>query len=368
MKVVYIRVSNIYDDSRATKEIMALAANGYEVVVYGWNRAGDAAEKCAQAFRGKKKICFRFFNVYAAEGIGIKNINKLVKWFFWCLRQLMKEKNIKLVHACDLDAAIPAWIFRSFTRKLLIYDIYDYYVDAHEMPNLLAKLVERLDRHIIHQAALVVICTEERKHQLNRAKPKRLIVVHNSPELFKGLEQQTIRYDYAYCGTLCEKRLIGEILDRYPEHEDLRFAFAGGGVYAKKAKALAERYPNFSYFGTVSYQQVLEIEMQSKIISAIYQPKIRNHRFCAPNKFYEAMALSKPVIVCKGTGIDQVVDDQKIGVSISFDAEAFYQTVRRLSEKEGMRRTMGDNGHALYEKKYRWDKMAKVLVDAYRKL
>ncbi|HHU72431.1 MAG TPA: hypothetical protein GXZ21_10445, partial [Clostridiales bacterium] len=43
MKIIaYIRSSNIYDDSRATKEITALLDEGYKVVVLGWNRDGKA--------------------------------------------------------------------------------------------------------------------------------------------------------------------------------------------------------------------------------------------------------------------------------------------------------------------------------------
>ena len=37
MQILYIRTSNIYDDSRATKEIFALAEKGHKVHVLGWD-------------------------------------------------------------------------------------------------------------------------------------------------------------------------------------------------------------------------------------------------------------------------------------------------------------------------------------------
>ena len=50
--VAFIRTTNIYDDSRATKEITALSDAGYRVVVLGWDRNGEAEEKTMHLFAG----------------------------------------------------------------------------------------------------------------------------------------------------------------------------------------------------------------------------------------------------------------------------------------------------------------------------
>lgn len=104
------------------------------------------------------------------------------------------------------------------------------------------------------------------------------------------------------------------------------------------------------------------------MISAIYDPSIRNHRLCAPNKFYEALALAKPVIVCKGTGIDEIVEKNKIGIVIDYDESDFYAAVRRLIGNNTLRKEMGSRARQLYDSEYRWDIMRKKLIDKYKKI
>ncbi len=48
--IIFIRATNIYDDSRATKEIVSLSQNGYNVIVLGWNRDGNAVERTKGSF------------------------------------------------------------------------------------------------------------------------------------------------------------------------------------------------------------------------------------------------------------------------------------------------------------------------------
>ena len=91
MKIIaYIRSSNIYDDSRATKEITALLDEGYKVVVLGWNRDGKAEEKSKELFsKYQQRVLFQFFPVEVIGGIGIKNVKMLLLWMNW-IRKTIK--------------------------------------------------------------------------------------------------------------------------------------------------------------------------------------------------------------------------------------------------------------------------------------
>lgn len=367
-KIVYIRSSNIYDDSRATKEINALLENGYEVVVLGWNRDGEAYKKSLKQFQQyNNQIAFKFFHVIVNGGIGIKNIKLLILWFRWIKKEIRKTSNVDAIHACNLDAALVIWHHAKKKGIKLIYDIYDYYVDSHNIPRVLNQIVEKMEIDVINNADLTIICTEERKEQISKAIPKDLVIIHNSPEVEK-IENINEIYDYVYCGTLFSGRLIKEIFDKYSENQDISFCIAGYGKYSAMAEEMDEAYLNFHYFGALPYDEVLLAEKKSKIISAIYEPSKRNHRLCAPNKFYEALALAKPVIVCKGTGIDKIVEDNKIGVVIEYNASAFYEAVRYLDDNNSLRKEMGIRARQLYEREYRWDIMKTRLIDKYNKL
>jgi len=366
-KAVFLRTANVYDDSRATKEILALLEAGYKVVVLGWNRNGRAEEECKKAFASyETDLEFRFYPIQLEGGIGLKNIHILLGWIRWANKQIRNLDDIAVVHACNLDAGLAT--INCFKKKVpVIYDIYDYYVDSHSIPRVAVSSVEKLEHYIINKAAATIICTEERYEQIQETMPQKIVVIHNSPDV-EEVKKTECRYDYAYCGSLCERRLIKEVLDGYRDNQDLRFIFAGNDIYLKLVEAMGKQYENFSFCGTIPYAEVLEIESSARTIAAIYEPSIRNHRLCAPNKFYEALALGKPVIVCKGTGIDKIVQKENIGIVIDYDANQFYDAVRWFKENEEVCMEMGEKARKLYESKFRWSIMKSRLINLYKEI
>jgi glycosyltransferase involved in cell wall biosynthesis len=118
----------------------------------------------------------------------------------------------------------------------------------------------------------------------------------------------------------------------------------------------------------VPYAEVLKVEQQSRVLSAIYEPITRNHRLCAPNKFYEALALGKPLIVCKGTGIDKIVEENNIGCVIEYNVQEFYRVLRELKGNPSLCKGMGERARKLYEEKYKWSIMQEKLLNCYSKL
>ena len=364
--VAFVRSTCIYDDSRATKEINALLDGGYKVVVLGWDRNGEAESQTMLLFKDKNVVC-HFYHCIVPSGIGIKNLSKLLKWIRWTKKELNTINRLYAVHACNLDGGFGAYLFCKKRKIPLIYDIYDYYIDSHNIPRGLRNLVEVTEKLVISFANVTIICTEQRRKQIKNANPKNVLVIHNSPDV-ASISNEKEKYDYAYCGSLCDMRLIKEIVEEYVNHKELKFAFAGNDKYKQYIQHISSQYENIQFFGTITYNKVLEIESQSKVLSAIYEPSIKNHKLCAPNKFYEALALGKPLIVCKGTGIDEVVKDNNIGIVINYSSEEFFMALKTLLRSEKNRREMGQRARQLYEDSYRWSMMQAKLQNEYKQL
>lgn len=370
--VIFIRTTSIYNDSRAMKEIMTFSRHGYNVIALGWDRDGKALSKCQEIFGGNVKF---YFYMAKLNNIGFRHIDKLIEWFLWVfshLKTVTQQKGTFIIHACNLDTGIPSLLFykkyKSDSLKF-VYDIYDYYVDSHHIPSILQKHIDNLEITAINSADLTIICNEERKRQITKAIPKKLLVIHNAPDLRDvNLSITGNLYDYAYCGSLAPARLIKEILDSYNKNQDIRMVIAGYGMYDTLAKATSLKYTNFHYKGTLSYPEVLKMEASAKILSAIYDPSIANHKFAAPNKFYEAMALGKPIIVCEGTGIDLVVKKYELGIVIPYEAKSFYEAMRKLLENPNLCNQMGSRAKGLFLNKYNWSKMEDFLLEAYESL
>ena len=110
--IAYIRTDGIFNDSRATKEISLLLEKGYYILLIGWDRSYSALEKCQQVFGMNAFIKYEFFNC-SINHIGIKNFDKLIKWFGFVKKCLKKNaKDIDAVHACNLDTLEKYFIVR----------------------------------------------------------------------------------------------------------------------------------------------------------------------------------------------------------------------------------------------------------------
>lgn len=367
--ILYVRANGIYSDSRATKEITTLLQAGYQVYVVGWDREGHSEQKCREVFADfSDKIRYFLFDYPVKDHVGFSNIDKLYKWLKFVSDTIMNNREeISIVHACNLDTILFCYKKCKKYGIKVVYDIFDYYVDGHaSIPLVLRGVIERMEIDIINHADITIICTEERREQIAKSNPKKVIVLHNTPDV--DFIHDEIRYDYFYCGTFCIQRLIEEIFDEYKNNADLRIGFAGYGLYKEQAQKLNDEFDNFTYLGQVMYKECLAQEAQSICLSALYEPTIRNHRLCAPNKFYESLALGKPVIVCKDTGIDKVVEENKIGIVIDYDVKQFYAAVRTLKNNPVECVEMGIRARKLYEEKYNWRLMAHILLEAYSAL
>ena len=364
--IVYVRSGSIYNDSRATKQIKAFIEAGYKLSIIAWDRMGTARERCETVFEDAySSIDFYFFSLSIENEGGMKNSTKFISWIKYVNNTLKKIKSIDAVHACNLDAGYGAYLYCKKRHVKLIYDIYDYYIDSHAIPKVLRGFVEKSEIKVINFAVGTIICTEERKEQIKKASPKKVIVIHNSPEMKDKPISQELIYDYSYCGSLTDRRLVKEIVENYNNHTQYSFCFAGNGKYTDLVAAAARQHNNFQYKDSIPYSEVLQIESQTKVLSAIYEPTIRNHRLCAPNKFYESLALGKPIIVCRGTGIDKVVESNNIGIVIDYDVQQFYDALRYLCENNEVCYDMGIRARELYEKQYNWEIMKKRLLDMY---
>ena len=128
--VGYIRIGNIYDESRATKEILALLEGGYKVHVFGWNRNGKAKVECDKVFSNfKGRISFSFYEKTLSGRIGLKNLKHLINWINWVYKELCVVKP-DMVHACDFEAGLAGRKYCKKSNCFFVYDIFDYYVDC----------------------------------------------------------------------------------------------------------------------------------------------------------------------------------------------------------------------------------------------
>ncbi len=369
-QIYYLRSTSIINDSRASKEITSLISGGYEVTVVGWDR-----DKRIKDYKNveinQKPVKTQFFKFKAGYGESIINVLGLGLFQIWLLYKLIKDhKKYKYIHACDFDCGFVAMIVCCMFDKKLVYDMYDYYSDSRPMGDFTTRIINALENAVINSSYASIICGEWRTEQIAAARPKKLLVIHNTPEISgvqhkNMLQSNSNKIKIVYAGILQDHRLILEILEEIKEHNQYELHIAGFGKYEQDILAASKECDNIFFYGSLPYGDVLSLESECDILFATYDPDIKNHKYSAPNKVYEAMALGKPIIVCKDTGIDKLVTENKTGCSVEYNAKSFINGVNQLVSDSKSLEDIKLNAQKLYAEQYSWKTMEQRLLEIY---
>ena len=130
----------------------------------------------------------------------------------------------------------------------------------------------------------------------------------------------------------------------------------------------------------VKYPNKLEIEdifdmdnffskkYKCDILTAMYNPVIANNRYAAPNKLYESMMLSKPVMMCKNTGWDELILQNDTGILIEPTEKGIGIGIDMFITRKDEWCEMGKRAFSVYKKDYSWSVMRNRIRDLYRDL
>lgn len=375
MKVLILRSNPVKPDSRVEKEVCALKKAGHDVTVFGWDRSATSPNYSEDMEIGGFQVEVIRCGIKSEYGASIvKMVRPLVAFQFKILAYLLKNiRKYDVVHACDFDTAFVSVIVAKLFGKKTVYDIFDYYVDAFNIPDFLKCFIASLDHFAMRRADRILVCTEKRIKQIPQMRKDKIYVVQNSPDIPLSMyspqgEENGYDVNIAYFGILQEGRLVKELVDIVAKHENWHLDIGGFGLLEKYVEDVAKQASNISYYGKVDYHTVLELERKSDIMTAVYTPEVRNHRFAAPNKFYEAMGLGKPLIVCRDTFVDEYVAKLDCGVIIEYTADDLENAIRDLADRKNAWSTMSDRMRKLYDSELKWEYSEAELLKCYQSL
>jgi len=368
--VVILRSTSVINDSRTIKVAKTLVENGYRVTILGWDRTGILNEDRIVFGDGHADIYV--YKHKAKYGGGVKLLVGMLGFEVWLYRKLNRLKNrYSIIHSCDLDTGFIGNLVAHRHNKKHVYDIFDYYIDSRKLPKQIEKGIENSEINVINKAHVTIICGEWRERQLERATPKKLIVVYNTPYVKtesagkKVIKSDNDKIKLTYVGILQDKRLLREVLGEIKKNPSIELHIGGFGALSEEIEKNSAEYENIFFYGSLNYDDVLALEKDSSVLFATYDPAVRNHQYSAPNKVFEAMALGLPIIVCKNTGIDELVTKHKTGVAISYDAKEFIACVYELISDKDNLKEMKNRALALYNSTYNWNTMEQLLLKTY---
>lgn len=367
-RIIFLRSNPVSPDPRVEKEARALAQAGHIVRVFCWDRSGFLPKLECNEFGVIERTYIK-----AKYGSGFINFFPLALFNFALIWYLFRHaRRYDIIHACDFDVVLPAIFIKWVLKKKVVYDIFDFYSDMlRNTPKLIKGILRRLDLKLIGVADAVIIADESRRRQIVGSNPKHLVVVYNSPELpDKQIKSDFQFFCIVYVGLLQRERGIMQIIQVMRDRPDWRLELAGFGGDEDVIVKACSGMSNVQYHGRVSYSEALKMSSMASALFATYDPVIPNHRYSSANKLFEAMALGKPIVVARGTGMDEIVTKFELGHVVEYgDIDQLRSVLDDLSmwapEK---RERFAAHARKVYEEYFSWDIMKDKLLNLYKQL
>lgn len=334
MKIILFRSNNIFD-SRVNKYHNYYERTGIDYTIVGWDRAG----------KGWKKEHYDFFQYCAGEDVGgFKAISNHIKWMLFVFRYLKKHRDVTTIHACDLNSAFPSAVFKTFFNKkvTLIFDACDWFSANFASKKILCFCFGLMEKFTCKKANELIICEPEREEQVQFPLRKKPLVMPNIPEIDPSVIteiQNKYRFTnnnptIAYLGGFSDNRFLLEIIT-LAETEPFNLLIAGYGNHDVLEKLeTVNSLENIRFFGRVPMEEGLNMENAADIIYAMYCKTNPNNIYAAPNKYYEALLLGKPLITTRGTILEKKVKDNNIGWAVEEDIEELRSLINNLNRAD----------------------------------
>ena len=380
-KVLMIRTNKVDPDPRVEKEATALYKLGWiDVTILAWDRGAKHPCIKDKLELPNKTIPIYRFGIPAKWGNGMQSNVKPaliyeVKLFFWLLRHIHEYD---CIHACDLMTGFPALIPAKLFKKKLVYDCCDYYADSQHGSERVLQILRNMETRVIEKADATILCSEERIHQITPACPKKVCYIHNSPDIdaFEINEHRqgvckssSSRLKLVYVGNFCKDRWIIELLENVAKMPNkVEMHIGGFGALDEQINILADKYENIFTYGKLNYQDVLKLESECDCLTALYETHLRNHVYAAPNKFYEAIALGKPLLMFKGSGMSEIVEKEHLGAVMEPTFESLESGLNEIENLICTDKMMKDRMKGLFEEQFSWSIMEKRLAALYEQI
>lgn len=365
MNIILFRSNNIFD-SRVNKYCNYYKRAGLNYTIVGWDRKGE----------GLQREHYSFFRYKAGEAAGgLKAIRNHFRWMRYVYRFLRHQHDVTTIHACDLNSAFPAAVFKALHKKsvVLVFDACDWFSANFSHYKFLHALFKLMERFTCKYADELIICEPERIAQVPFKLKKKPLVMQNIPEMDRNLLtdiQDKYRFDndnptLAYMGGFASTRFLTELLT-LAETEPFNLLIAGFGDKSiiQKCEEM-NAHENVKYFGRVNMVDGLNMENAADVVYAMYCKVDPNNVYAAPNKYYEAMLLGKPLITTKGTLPGDNVVRNKTGWAVEEDIEEMRNLIRRLNKDEINEK--GEKALALWESQYKY-KISEFFEKTYSKV
>ena len=327
--IVYVRAMEISNDGRIAKFMAAARGAGHTIAAIEWNRGN-----CPTPSREYE--CYSYTRA-ARYGAKWRNLMSFLQWWRFVFLSLWhRRKEIDIVHSVDLDTVIPALVFCRIVGKRIVFDVYDHYADSRNISGVVGGIMSYIERAAILMADIAILVDDKRKQQHRISHANDVIIIENVPERdaccpsIEVASNRAIRL--GYFGVLSDKkRGIENLVQAAKMRGDVELIVAGLGPLSALCDEASRECSRISYLGRLDHQRGMEEMCRVDVVVGLYYANNINHRYAAPNKYYEHLMLGRPLLTSKGTPPGEKVVKYATGWAIDDDLTSILSWIDQLT-------------------------------------
>lgn len=364
--MLYVRSQLVATDGRLVRYLSFMKTKQLSYRVFCWDRTASEHSLSDEGTHTD------YFTLPAHSGSRYANVLKLIRWnlavFVYCVKNRNK---IGKVQCADFDSVLPCFLFSKLFSRPLVFDSYDRYSDSRVIGYPLKYLVDRLETYIMHKADFAILPSERRITQYQLQSTKNLLIIENVP-LFgssatPGTQDKSeklntvmqavtasrsqIRAVVSYVGILEPKvRGLEHALNCAASMPDLVFIIAGAGPLDSLISRYANEHPNIYFLGALDYALAEQIMSFSDLHLGLYYLSNPNHKYAAPNKYYEHLYFGKPLLTSAHTPPGLLVEQWATGFTIGDTEDELRQFLSALDPL--LLKTRGEQARSRWQKYY----------------
>jgi glycosyltransferase involved in cell wall biosynthesis len=407
--------NQLWNDARVKKEALTLAGAGLSVTILCqpeagapstelWNgieivrvprsgrlrgsirRALDAAEKgSGAATRAAPGILARIRRNRLRRTLG-----DLLYAFLYQARLLRAAlaAEADVYHAHDLDTLAVCAVAASARGAKLVYDSHELWLEStrhlSETPQPFRLLEKLTEKFLAPRADEVISVTPGRSAVMERMYPSMPVpfLVPNYPPLVVPAERSTeIRKElgvveepcflFLYQGIICHQRGLEQLLaaSAHLRGSPVRISIVGhdasGGAIRRLAEELGVLDMVF-FHPPVSSEQLHRLTGSADAGLILFQGNCLNHTLSLPNKLFEYMISSIPILSCDLPEIASVLAEHGNGVAVdASDPSAIARAMLQMAGDPAAAAEMGRRGREAAASLYTWSRSEEALLELY---
>ncbi|HEY7777731.1 MAG TPA: glycosyltransferase [Nitrososphaeraceae archaeon] len=268
---------------------------------------------------------------------------------------------------------MPCYLYKVVFRKKLIFDVLDRFAMPYvpKNRNVLFRMYSSTVRSLEETFAKnsdALLGVSDKIFLTFRKKPERCITIMNccTDRMINKSRSETNNFKLLFTSHIRPARGLELLTNIVTELKGTELIIAG----RMRDRHLLDKItgiPNIKYLGLLDPDQLLDLELSSDVLVALYDSKLQPiHNYGMANKILEAMMCGLPVI----TNIaHEIVNETGCGIIVDYDnEEQIKKAIVSFRDNPGLRKRLGENARKAFLQKYNWPNMEEKIFKIYEEL